>query len=119
MDCTNSLRAPLLGFVLSSIAVGAISLCAIASATPAQAEALILVDANSGKVLHAENATYPWHPASTTKLMTLYMTLSALRDQRITPDTLFTVSTNAAHAVAHQDGLRRPAPKSPSITRSR
>jgi len=96
VDCTNSLRAPLLGFVLSSIAVGAISLCAIASATPARAEALILVDANSGKVLHAENATYPWHPASTTKLMTLYMTLSALRDQRITPDTLFTVSTNAA-----------------------
>ena len=83
-------------FVLSSIAVGAIGLCAIASATPARAEALILVDANSGKVLHAENATYPWHPASTTKLMTLYMTLSALRDQRITPDTLFTVSTNAA-----------------------
>ena len=28
--------------------------------------------------------------------MTLYMTLSALRDQHITPDTLFTVSPNAA-----------------------
>ena len=28
--------------------------------------------------------------------MTLYMTLSALRDQHITPDTLFTVSANAA-----------------------
>ena len=56
----------------------------------------ILVDASSGKVLRANNATYPWHPASTTKLMTLYMTLSALRDQHITPDTLFTVSANAA-----------------------
>ncbi|HEX8828691.1 MAG TPA: serine hydrolase, partial [Xanthobacteraceae bacterium] len=56
---------------------------------------VLLVDADSGKVLHAENATSPWYPASTTKLMTLYMTLSAIRDQRITPDTLFTVSANA------------------------
>jgi D-alanyl-D-alanine carboxypeptidase len=61
----------------------------------ASAMALILVDADSGKVLRAENATYPWYPASTTKLMTLYMTLSAIRDQRITPDTLFTVSAYA------------------------
>ncbi len=96
MDCTNSFRASLLGLVLSSIAIAAIGLCAIASAVPAQAEALILIDANSGKVLRADNAAYPWHPASTTKLMTLYLTLSALRDNRITPDTLFTVSTNAA-----------------------
>jgi D-alanyl-D-alanine carboxypeptidase len=61
----------------------------------ASAMAFILVDADSGKVLRADNATYPWYPASTTKLMTLYMTLSAIRDQRITPDTLFTVSANA------------------------
>ena len=35
----------------------------------------ILIDADSGKVLRAENATYPWYPASITKLMTLYITL--------------------------------------------
>ncbi len=58
--------------------------------------ALILVEADSGKVLRAENATYPWYPASVTKLMTLYMTLSAIRDHRITFDTLFTVSPNAS-----------------------
>jgi len=66
------------------------------AATPARAEALLLIDADSGKVLRAENATYPWYPASTTKLMTLYMTLSAIRDHRITFDTLFPVSPNAA-----------------------
>ena len=54
------------------------------------------MDAESGKVLHAENATYPWYPASTTKLMTLYSTLRAVKDGRITFDTLFTVSANAA-----------------------
>ena len=47
-------------------------------------------------MLRAENATYPWYPASVTKLMTLYMTLSAIRDHRITGDTLFTVSANAS-----------------------
>src|SRR5262249_10156876 len=56
---------------------------------------VLLVDADSGKVLRAENAAYPWYPASTTKLMTLYMALSAMRDARVTPDTLFTVSPNA------------------------
>jgi D-alanyl-D-alanine carboxypeptidase len=75
------------------LAVAAIALC---SAQEARAEALILVEADTGKVLRAENATYPWYPASTTKLMTLYMTLSALRDHRITPDTLLPVSPNAA-----------------------
>jgi len=67
----------------------------MAIAAPAGAEALLLVDADSGKVLRAENATYPWYPASLTKLMTLYMTLSAVRDHRISFDTLFTVSANS------------------------
>jgi D-alanyl-D-alanine carboxypeptidase len=70
-------------------------LAAAVAATPARAMSVLLIDADSGKVLHAENATSPWYPASTTKLMTLYMTLSAIRDHRINPDTLFTVSENA------------------------
>ena len=68
---------------------------AVLAATPAWSGASILIDADSCKVLRADNATYPWYPASTTKLMTLYMTLSAVRDNRITFDTLFTVSRNA------------------------
>jgi D-alanyl-D-alanine carboxypeptidase len=75
--------------------LGAIALVTVLPLRAASAMAFILVDADSGKVLRAENATYPWYPASTTKLMTLYMTLSAIRDQRITPDTLFTVSAYA------------------------
>jgi len=35
----------------------------------AHAEALLVVEADSGKVLEAQNATYPWYPASVTKLM--------------------------------------------------
>jgi len=91
--CKAVLRAQVLGIVMGSAALWA---AALGAATSARAMALILVDADSGKVLRAENATYPWYPASTTKLMTLYMTLSALRDHRITPDTMFTVSPNAS-----------------------
>jgi len=98
VQCTKASRARPLGFCLGLLALGTAALGVLVSvfaATPAGAMAVILVDADSGKVLRAENATSPWYPASTTKLMTLYMTLSAIRDHRITPDTLFTVSENA------------------------
>ncbi len=65
-------------------------------ATRAQAEAQLLIEASSGKVLHAENATYPWYPASVTKLMTAYTTLRTIKEGRLTFDTLLTVSKNAA-----------------------
>jgi D-alanyl-D-alanine carboxypeptidase len=90
VHCTRSFRAPALGIVL------ALLLGAFLAATPAHASSSILIDAESGKVLRAENASYPWYPASTTKLMTLYVTLSAIRDHRITFDTMFTVSPNAS-----------------------
>jgi len=66
-----------------------------ASVTPAHAEAYLLIDANSGKVLQAENATQPWYPASLTKIMTAYVTLTAVKQGRISLDTLLTVSPNA------------------------
>jgi len=70
----------------------------VTSATPARAhaEASLLVEADSGKVLEAENATFPWHPASLTKVMTAYVTLKAVKDGKITLDTLITVSPRAA-----------------------
>jgi D-alanyl-D-alanine carboxypeptidase len=61
----------------------------------ARADALLLVDVDSGKVISEHNATYPWYPASVTKLMTTYVTLKAVRDHRIDLDSLFTVSPTA------------------------
>ena len=77
-------------------------------ASPARAghEALLLIDAESGKVLQAENATLPWYPASVSKLMTTYVTLKAVRDHRITFDTLYTVSPLAASQQPTKMGLR-------------
>jgi D-alanyl-D-alanine carboxypeptidase len=88
-------RGWLRGFLLGGLALSTAVIAVALAIAPARAMSLILVDADSGKVLRAERATYPWYPASTTKLMTLYMALSALRDQRITPDTLFAVSATA------------------------
>jgi D-alanyl-D-alanine carboxypeptidase len=79
-----------------AVLAGAVSSLTVVASERANAEALILVDVTSGKVLQAENATYPWYPASVTKLMTAYTTLRAVREGRITLDTLFPVSPNAA-----------------------
>jgi D-alanyl-D-alanine carboxypeptidase len=62
----------------------------------AGAEALLVIDSESGKVLHAQNAGYPWYPASVTKLMTAYVTLRAVKEGRLELDTPLVVSANAA-----------------------
>jgi D-alanyl-D-alanine carboxypeptidase len=84
---------------MQKIIVALASVLLIASglhASEARAEARLLVDVDTGKVLEGENATYPWYPASVTKLMTTYVTFRAVREQRITLDTVFTYGPNAA-----------------------
>jgi D-alanyl-D-alanine carboxypeptidase len=66
-----------------------------ASPSPARAEALLLVDVESGKVLRAEDAGRAWHPASVTKLMTLYTTLRAVKEGRLKLDSPLKVSAYA------------------------
>ena len=78
------------------LGLAAASLLSMAAATRVQAEAQLLIEASTGKVLHAKNATYPWYPASVTKLMTAYTTLRAIKERRISFDTLLPVSRNAA-----------------------
>ncbi|MFL9823475.1 serine hydrolase [Rhodoplanes sp. SY1] len=80
--------------VVLPAAVGLALAVATADARAA-GEALLLVEADTGKVLKAENATHPWYPASVTKLMTAYVTLRAVKEGRITLDSVFTVSPNA------------------------
>ena len=70
------------------------------------AEARLVIEADTGKVLEAENATVPWYPASLSKLMTAYVTLQAVKDGKITLDTLVTVSPTAASQSPSKMGLR-------------
>jgi D-alanyl-D-alanine carboxypeptidase len=90
----------------TSTVAALVAVLAMPAARSACAEALLLVEADTGKVLHAENATYPWYPASVTKLMTAYVTLSAVKQARITLDTLATVSDNAVAQQPTKMGFR-------------
>jgi D-alanyl-D-alanine carboxypeptidase len=64
-------------------------------ASGGSAEALLVIEAESGKILFSQNAGYPWYPASATKLMTAYVTLRTLKEGRLTLDQPLTVSANA------------------------
>jgi D-alanyl-D-alanine carboxypeptidase len=78
-----------------SLTLASIAGALVVGTVGAKSEALLLVEVDSGKVIQGENATYPWYPASVTKMMTTYVTLKALRERRINPETLLTVSPNA------------------------
>ena len=86
-------------------ALAALALVLTAQAR-AHAEAKLLVDAATGKVLHAENATYPWYPASVTKLMTAYTVLREIKEGRLSFNTLITVTRDAAAQQPVKMGFR-------------
>ena len=100
MTFVPTLRFPALAAALAA------SILTAAQPARAGTEATLLVDAETGKVLHAENATMPWYPASTSKLMTVYVTLQAVKAQRITLDTLFTVTARAASQPPSKIGFK-------------
>ncbi|MGX5736039.1 serine hydrolase [Bosea thiooxidans] len=65
-------------------------------ATPTLAGTSLVVDASSGEVLSSENATQAWRPASTTKMMTIYLALKAVQEGRLGLETAIPVSKRAA-----------------------
>ena len=67
--------------------------------------ASIVIDASNGNVLSQVNADEPRHPASLTKLMTLYMVFEALRDHRISLYQYVPVSGHAASMMPSKLGL--------------
>ena len=56
----------------------------------------IVIDANSGRELYGVNEDAPRHPASITKVMTLYLLFEQMEKGRISLDTLLQVSAHAA-----------------------
>jgi D-alanyl-D-alanine carboxypeptidase len=90
------------------VVVAALVVAAVSVVAPhtARAEALLLVEADSGKVLQADNATVPWYPASLSKMMTAYVTLKAVKEGRISLDTLLTVSPVAASQSPSKMGFK-------------
>ncbi|MEY3759681.1 MAG: hypothetical protein RIR39_1172 [Pseudomonadota bacterium] len=69
--------------------------------------AAIIIDADNGSVLHEENATHSWYPASLTKVMTLYMAFDALQAGQIHLYDTLRASRHAALQPNSKLGLRQ------------
>ncbi|MGY3437570.1 MULTISPECIES: D-alanyl-D-alanine carboxypeptidase family protein [unclassified Marinovum] len=68
--------------------------------------AAMVMDARSGKVLHSENANTRLHPASLTKMMTLYVVFEAVQNGEISMDSMVQISAKAASEPPSKLGLR-------------
>ncbi|MFZ5709864.1 MAG: serine hydrolase [Pseudomonadota bacterium] len=68
--------------------------------------AAYVIDARTGQVLYQTNAETRLHPASLTKMMTLYVTFQAIERGEITLDTRVTISQRAAGQAPSKLGLK-------------
>jgi len=75
----------------------------VAAYTPPYAD--IVVDANSGEVMHATNADSLRHPASLTKIMTLYLLFEQLEAGKLRLDSRLEVSEHASEQAPSKLGL--------------
>lgn len=81
-------------------------LVAMSSRALAAEYAALVMDARNGKVLHASNADTRLHPASLTKMMTLYVAFEAIENGEISLDTPVKISRNAAAEPPSKLGLK-------------
>ena len=111
---------PRVRFAVLALAAAATLLSAAAGglgeAVAASRQAAMAIDANTGDVLYAQSADEPRHPASLTKMMTLYIAFGEIEAGRLTYDSRINISERAA-AVAPPNSNWSPAPASRSSTR--
>ncbi len=81
---------------------------AFTNGTPVKAApyAAVVVDARDGRVIYSRNATQPLHPASLTKMMTLYIAFSEIEAGRMRLDQRIPISSNAASEPPSKIGLK-------------
>lgn len=68
--------------------------------------AAMVIDARTGEVLHSRSADTRLHPASLTKMMTLYIAFEAVRNGEISLDTKVKISKHAASEPPSKLGLK-------------
>jgi D-alanyl-D-alanine carboxypeptidase len=66
----------------------------------------IVMDARTGEILYANNAGTRLHPASLTKMMTLYIAFEAIERGEIGLDTMVKISSHAANQAPSKLGLK-------------
>ena len=98
--------ASLLGHFARFFGVLAVLALVAFSAAFAAPYAAIVIDARTGETLYSKNADTRLHPASLTKMMTLYITFEEIRRGNISLDTMVTVTKHAAAEPPSRLGLR-------------
>lgn len=88
------------GLKLSGLLLGLCLSAVFGESGGAVLSASLVVDADSGAVLHEEEATRLWYPASLTKMMTLYLTFAAIEAGELAVEEKLTAS---AHVAAQPD----------------
>ncbi len=68
--------------------------------------AALVIDANSGRTMYAVDANEPRHPASVTKVMTLYMLFEQLERGTLSLDSELKISSRAANMAPSKIGFR-------------
>ena len=68
--------------------------------------AAFVMDARTGQEMYSQNADTRLHPASLTKMMTLYMAFNAIERGQVRLDSKFLVSQHAASQPPSRLGLR-------------
>ena len=84
----------------------ALAVTFVAAVAQAQEYAAYVMDARTGKPVHAVNAEKRLHPASLTKMMTLYIVFDEVRRGRLSLDQMVTISPHAAAQPPSRLGLR-------------
>lgn len=83
-----------------------LTVLAIPSEAMASKNASMVVDANTGRTLHASNADELRHPASLTKMMTLYMVFEEIEQGRLSLDSRIRMTKWGAMAPPSKLGLK-------------
>ena len=87
-------------------AILAVFFLILGTATFAAPYAAMVIDARTGEVIHSRNADTRLHPASLTKMMTLYLAFQAIESGQISAETVVTISANAAAEPPSKLGLK-------------
>ena len=83
-------------YLVLLVGFGLISACSNPHQAIAAPYAAHVMDARTGETLFSENAETRLHPASLTKMMTLYIAFQEIERGNISLESMITVSANAA-----------------------
>ncbi|MGQ7791967.1 D-alanyl-D-alanine carboxypeptidase family protein [Faunimonas sp. B44] len=107
ISCAARRMLALVLLMLVPLAPAAAQTAATPAPLPAVTTPYVLVDARTGEVIEERDAARPWYPASTTKLMTLYVALAAVRAGEIDLQSPVVMSARAAAEPPSKMGFKK------------